>query len=50
MMQKLAEVETAIQQLTNTRRELQESLESFNGGCCQQAALECGCDCLSLGT
>lgn len=50
MMQKLAEVDAAIQRLSKTRRELQESLASFNGGDCQQAVLECGRDCLSLGT
>ncbi len=49
MIQKLAEVDAAIQQLNETRRELEKSIRS-NGGDCQQAAIECGCDCLCLGT
>ena len=49
MIQKLAEVDAAIQQLNDTRRELENSIRN-NGGDCQQAALECGCDCLCLGT
>ncbi len=48
MIQKLAEVDAAIQQLNETRRELDKSIRN-NGGDCQQAVLECGCDCLSLG-
>lgn len=49
MIQKLAEVDAAIQQLNATRRELEKSIRN-NGGDCQQAAIECGCDCLCLGT
>lgn len=49
MIQKLAEVDAAIQQLNATRRELEKSIMN-NGGDCQQAAIECGCDCLCLGT
>lgn len=49
MMQKLGEVDEAIQQLNKTRRDLERSLKN-NGGDCQQAVLECGCDCLCLGT
>jgi len=49
MVQKLAEVDAAIQQLNATRQELEKSI-SNNGGDCQQAVLECGCDCLCLGT
>ena len=48
MIQKLAEVDAAIQQLNETRRELAKSIGN-NGGDCQQAVLECGCDCLCLG-
>lgn len=50
MIEKLAEVDAAIQKLNETRQELEESLRNFNGGDCQQAVLECGCDCLCLGT
>ena len=49
MIQKLAEVDAAIQQLNGTRRALEKSIGN-NGGDCQQAVLECGCDCLCLGT
>jgi len=49
MIQKLTEVDAAIQRLNETRRELQESITNFNGGDCRQAVLECGCDCLCLG-
>ena len=48
MIQKLADVDALIQQLGAARRELARAMEN-SGGCCQQAALECGCDCLSLG-
>ena len=50
MVQKLAEVDAAIEQLSVTRQELERSVRSNGGDCCQQAALECGCDCLCLGT
>ena len=49
MIQKLAEVDASIQQLKDTRRELEKSIRN-NGGDCQQAVLECGCDCLCLAT
>jgi len=50
MMEKLAEVDAAIQQLNETRGELEKSVGNDSGGDCQQAVLECGCDCLCLGT
>lgn len=49
MIQKLAEVDAAIQQLNVTRQELEKSIKN-NGGDCQQAVLKCSCDCLCLGT
>lgn len=49
MIRRLAEVDAAIEQLNETRRELQQSLSGYNGGDCQQAVLQCGCDCLCLG-
>ena len=46
MMGKLAQVDAAIQQLSETRRELEDSLRNLNGGDCQHAVLMCGCDCM----
>jgi DNA-binding transcriptional MerR regulator len=50
LVARLAEVDAAIERLNETRRELRETLEGYTGADCQQAALQCGCDCLCLGT